>query len=179
MRAQGPERIETERLVIRRPLASDAGAIFARYAGDPEVTKFLGWSTHRSVDDTRAFLRFSDVEWKRWSVGPYLLESHDGTVVGSTGLSLETAQRASTGYVLAKDAWGQGYATEALQTMITVARSMNVRRVYALCYVDHQASSHVLEKCGFEREGILRKYAEFPNLTPGEPSDVCCYGLVL
>jgi ribosomal-protein-alanine N-acetyltransferase len=179
MRAAGPERLETERLVIRRPVAADAPVIFSRYASDPEVTKFLGWPTHRTVDDTRNFLQFSDVEWKRWLVGPYLLESRDGRVVGSTGLSLETATRASTGYVLARDAWGRGYATEALQTMIIVARSMDVRRLYAICYVDHPASAHVLDKCGFEREGVLKKYAEFPNLAPGEPSDVLCYSLIL
>jgi len=179
MQPRGPERIETTRLIVRRPVASDAATIFARYASDPEVTKFLGWPTHRSLDDTRGFLKFSDIEWKRWAVGPYLLEAHDGRLLGSTGLSLETASRASTGFVLAKDSWGMGYATEALQTMTIVARSMNVRRVYAICHVDHHTSAHVLEKCGFEREGILRAYAEFPNLAPGEPDDVCCYGLVL
>lgn len=179
MRAQGPDRIETSRMVVRRPHASDAAAIFARYASDPEVTRYLGWPTHRSIGDTTAFLKFAEIEWTRWQVGPYLLESADGTLLGSTGLSLETSQRASTGYVLARDAWGKGYATEALQTMVVVAASMKVRRLYALCHVDHRASSLVLEKCGFEREGILRKYAEFPNLRPGEPDDVCCYGLVL
>jgi RimJ/RimL family protein N-acetyltransferase len=167
VRPQGPERIETARLVVRRPYSSDAAAIFARYASDPAVTKYLGWPTHRSVDD------------KRWSVGPYLLESRDGALMGSTGLSLETPYRGSTGYVLAKDAWGRGYATEALQTMTILARSMGVRRLYAICHVDHEASWRVLEKCGFTREGILRKYAEFPNLAPGEPSDVCCYALVM
>ena len=108
MRPQAPERIETARLVIRRPNPPDAATIFARYASDPAVTKYLGWPVHRSVDDTRAFLQFSDIEWKRWSVGPYLLETRDGALIGSTGLSLETSYRASTGYVLAKDAWGRG-----------------------------------------------------------------------
>jgi len=179
VRLQAPERIETARLVIRRPNPPDAATIFARYASDPAVTRYLGWPVHRSVDDTRAFLQFSDIEWKRWSAGPYLLETRDGALIGSTGLSLETSYRASTGYVLAKDAWGRGYATEALQTMTILARSMGVRRLYAICHVDHEASWRVLEKCGFTREGILRKYAEFPNLVPGEPSDVCCYAVVM
>jgi RimJ/RimL family protein N-acetyltransferase len=37
----------------------------------------------------------------------------------------------------------------------------------------------VLEKCGFACEGTLRRYAEFPNLRPGEPLDVLCYSIVL
>ena len=178
MRPQGPERIDTERLVIRRPRASDAAAILARYASDPEVTRYLGWPTHATIDDTRAFLKFSEIEWKRWMVGPYLVESRDGRLVGSTGLSLETPYRASTGYVITRDEWGAGIATEALQTMVVVAQSMAVRRLYAICHVEHRASAHVLEKCGFRCEGVLRKYAEFPNLSPREPQDVLCYARV-
>ena len=173
-----PDRIDTERLILRRPRARDARAIFARYAADPEVTKDPSWPTHRSPVDTRVFLRFSDTEWSRWGVGPYVIESREGQLLGSTGLSFETRHRAVTGYVLARDAWGQGYATESLQTMIVLAQSLDVRRLYALCYAGHSASAHVLEKCGFVREGILRKYGEFPNMTPGEAYDVACYALV-
>ena len=149
MHAQGPERIETSRLVIRRPHTPDAAAIFARYASDPAVTKYLGWPVHRSVDDTRAFLQFSDVEWKRWFVGPYLLESRDGALIGSTGLSLETPYRASTGYVLARDAWGQGYATEAAQALIDFAfQQLRVKRLIATTEYDNAASIGVMRKLG-------------------------------
>ncbi len=176
----GPERIETARLVLRRPHPTDADAIFARYAGDPEVTRFLSWPTHRSLDDTLAFLEFSDAEWARWPAGPYLIESRaDGLLLGSTGLAFETAYRAATGYVLARDAWGMGYATEALGAMVALARGLGVRRLYALCHPDHAASWRVLEKCGFLREGVLRRYAEFPSLRPGQPEDSLCYAQVL
>ena len=55
---KAPVRIETARLLLVRPDASDAASIFERYASDPEVTRFLGWPRHQSVDDTKAFLRF-------------------------------------------------------------------------------------------------------------------------
>jgi RimJ/RimL family protein N-acetyltransferase len=177
---KAPERLATDRLVLRRPRAKDADAIFARYASDPEVTRFLGWRTHRSVADTKAFLGFSDAEWGRWPCGPYLLRArHDDTLLGSTGLAFETSYRAATGYVLAKDAWGKGYATEALQAVVGVARSVGVRRLYAICHTEHPASRRVLEKNGFLCEGTLRRYVEFPNLAPGEPCDVFCYAIVL
>jgi RimJ/RimL family protein N-acetyltransferase len=47
-------------------------------------------------------------------------------------------------------------------------------RLYALCHVDHQASWHVLEKCGFKREGVLPHHSVFPNLS-SEPLDVLSY----
>jgi RimJ/RimL family protein N-acetyltransferase len=91
----------------------------------------------------------------------------------------ETPHRAMTGYVFATDAWGLGYATEALAAMVDVARAAGVRRLYALVHADHRASARVLERCQFDREGTLRRYDEFPNLVPGEPQDVVCYATIL
>ena len=174
--AKAPARYETARLVLRRPEAADAEAIFTRYAGDPEVTKYLGWPRHRSLDDTREFLAFSDAEWARWPAGPYLIESRaTGALVGGTGLGFESATEASTGYVFARDAWGVGYATEALQAMVELSRRLGVRRLYALCHPEHRASWRVLVKAGFSREGTLSRHTAFPNLKPGVLADVLCY----
>ncbi len=180
MDLKAPQRIETNRLVLQPPRTTDLEAIFERYACDPEVTRFLIWPRHRSLADTQAFLSFSDGEWDRWPAGPYLVRSRaDGTLLGSTGLAFETPYRASTGYVLAKDAWGRGYATEALRAIVETACNVGVRRFYAICHTEHRASWHVLEKAGLLREGVLHRYTEFPNLTPGELYDVFCYALVL
>lgn len=169
---------ETSRLRLRRPRAEDAQAIFDRYSSDPRVTRFLGWPTHRTLSDTAGFLDFCDAEWARWSAGPLLIESRaDDTLLGSTGLGFETAAQASTGYVLACDAWGLGYATEALTAVRDWAAALGVERVYALCHPTHRASARVLEKCGFLCEGTLPGYAEFPNLAPGERGDVLCYAM--
>jgi ribosomal-protein-alanine N-acetyltransferase len=172
--------VETDRLVLRRPTLADVSAIYARYANDPEVTRFLAWPRHNTTDDTRVFIGFSDAEWQKWPAGPYLIEARDtGRLLGSTGLGFETAQRASTGYVLARDSWGHGYATEALHATVAIAAGVAVRRLFALCHPEHAVSRRVLEKCGFACEATLRQYAEFPNLRPGESSDVLCYSRIL
>jgi RimJ/RimL family protein N-acetyltransferase len=177
---KAPEELGTERLQLRRPKPADAEAILARYASDPEVTRFLSWPTHRTVSDTLAFVAYSEGEWQRWPGGPYLIFSkEDGRLLGGTGFAFETPFRASTGYVLAQDAWGRGYAREALRALVDLAPHLGLRRLYAVCYVEHAASARVLEACGFEREGVLRSCFEFPNLTPEEPLDVFCYAAVL
>jgi RimJ/RimL family protein N-acetyltransferase/enamine deaminase RidA (YjgF/YER057c/UK114 family) len=173
-----PELIETARLVLRRPRPNDADAIYARYAGDPAVTTFLAFPTHRSIDDARAFVQFSDAEWERWSAGPYVIRSRsDQRLIGGTGLSVETPYRAATGYVLARDSWGQGFATEALRAMVALADHLGLARVHAFCHPQHGASRRVLEKCGFVCEGTWRRYAEFPNRLPAGPADVLCYAI--
>src|SRR5277367_1551847 len=105
------ERFQTERLIIRRPLTADAEAIFRGYGGDLQVTRYVSWPRHKSLQDSRDFIRFSDEQWTRWSAGPLLIETaEDGRVVGGTGLAFESAEFATTGYVLSKSAWGCGYA---------------------------------------------------------------------
>jgi RimJ/RimL family protein N-acetyltransferase len=168
-------RIETERLLLRAPGPDDLRLIFDRYASDVEVTRYLSWPRHTSLDDTRAFLEFSNSEWSRWPTGPLLAFSlADGTLLGGTGLVFETPDRAATGYVLARDAWGKGYATEALRAMTELAAELGVRRLHAICHAQHRASWRVMEKCGFQREGILTRHTVFPNLSP-EPEDVLSY----
>jgi len=166
---------ETPRLRLRAPAADDARMIFERYASDPEVTRYLGWPRHNAVADTEAFVAFSQAEWARWPTGPLLVFARDGgRLLGATGLVMETPHSAATGYVFARDAWGQGYATESLAAMVTLAAELGMTRLHAQCHTEHRASVRVLEKCGFELEGVLRRHSIFPNLSP-EPLDVFSY----
>jgi ribosomal-protein-alanine N-acetyltransferase len=170
-----PDRIWTDRLILRRPIAADAPLVFAAYAADPAVTRYLSWPRHTNVAQTSAFIEFSDTEWDRWPAGPYIIEIHDGTLIGGTGFSFQTMERAQTGYVLGRSHWGKGYATEALHSLIPVAAALGIRQLHAYCHVMQSASCRVLEKCGFSREGVLRDYAEFPNDELGRLQDTICF----
>lgn len=174
---KGPARLETGRLELRKPRIGDAQAVFERYAGDPVVTRYMSWPTHRSIADTCAFLAWSDADWELWPAGSYLVFSREKKdwLLGGTGLSFRTPELAVTGYILAQDAWGRGYATEALQAMVELAARLGVKRLEAVCHVEHRASAHVLEKCGFACEGVAEAHSEFPNLSPGTRCDVLSY----
>lgn len=178
-----PHQLRTPRLLLRVPEDTDAEAIFARYASDEEVTRFVSWPRHRSLGDTRAFLSFSTEAWERWPCGPLLIcKNPGGALLGTTGIHFETPYRASTGFVLARDAWGQGYASEALEALVILAPRLGVRRLYALCHAQHEAAARVLEKGGFTLEGTLRQHQGYPNLglpqQQEQPSDVRCYARV-
>lgn len=166
----------TERLQLRPPRESDSTAIFHCYATDPDVTRYVGWPRHRDIDDTRAFVASALEEWQRWPAGPLLIESReDGRLLGATGLDFESGDMASTGYVLAKAAWGRGYAQEALSAVVAMADSLGVQYLYALCHADHAISARLLERCGFTQEALLRDRVSFPNLEEGTPQDVRRY----
>jgi ribosomal-protein-alanine N-acetyltransferase len=170
----------TERLILRAPRDDDAEAIFARYASDAEVTRMLGWPRHRTIDDTREFLAFAARQWDERAGFVYLVTAReDGRLLGSTGLALEDRHMAMTGYVLAKDAWGHGFATEALRAMVALARGApEIWRLYAYCHVANAASERVLGKGGFVREGTLRRHTVFPNFESPDPQDVAIWARI-
>ena len=160
-------KIASARLKYRRPVIGDAAAIFERYSSDPEVTKYLGWARHRSVADAEMFVRFSDNEWDTKPAGPLLIERIDtNALIGSAGLMWDGPATAATGYVLARDAWGQGFATEALGAMVSLGGALGVTRLSAQCHPDHDASQVVLRKNGFSLNARFVP-ANFPNLGDG------------
>lgn len=175
--SEAPRVIETQRLRLTVPGAADAREIFDRYASDPEVTKYLAWPRHRSLDDTHAFLAFSDAAWIAGPAGPYLIRRRgDGRLLGSTGVMCEPSGEATTGYVLARDAWGQGYATEALGAVVDLWAALRRDCLVAYCHSGHSASWRVLEKAGFTRDDKRKATAVvFPNLGTTEPQDVLRY----
>jgi ribosomal-protein-alanine N-acetyltransferase len=174
--AQAPESFETARLLLRRPHVGDALEIFARYASDPDVTRYLSWRTHQTLADTEAFVAFSDQQWAERHAGPYMVRSREThQLLGSTGLDVEDGGRATTGYVIARDAWDRGYATEALRAMIALAGDLGLSELSALCHAEHARSRRVLEKCGFVLDEAWSRPAAFPNLPAGESTQTVRY----
>ena len=71
MKHLGTKTIETERLILRKLRVEDAEAMFRNWASDPEVTKFLTWPPHASVDATRELLsewsdNYSKDDYYQW-----------------------------------------------------------------------------------------------------------------
>jgi RimJ/RimL family protein N-acetyltransferase len=171
-----PEHIETPRLLLRKPRPDDAEAVFSGWASDPLATRYLSWNTHASPADTVEFLRFSDDHWSRWPLGPLLIERREsGEIIGSSGLTFESSDRAELGYVLSRHAWGSGYATECVRAVLEVAQGMAPLGLFACVHPENTASMRVLEKCGFISSGIMPAYASFPNLHAERLCDVAAY----
>jgi len=174
---QSATRLETSRLVLRPPSIDDAEAIFVSYAQDPEVSRYTSWAPHRRLDDTRAFLRVCENGWERGSVFSWAITRRDdGRLIGMTDIRLD-GHRGEIGYVLARAAWGHGYATEAARAVADWGRARpDLHRVWAVCDLENKASVRVLEKVGMAREACLRAWATMPAFSA--PRDVWCYGSV-
>ncbi len=174
-----PEEFETENHYLRRSSVEDAVAIFAAYATDGTVTKYLAWRPHRDVSETAAFLDATAADWDRGKRYAVLAFHRDrpGDPLGMFD-ARPTGFAVTYGYVLRSSAWGHGTASEIMRWMVEHALSHPaIFRTEALCDVENPASARVLEKVGMSREGLLRRYLFHPNISD-EPRDCLVYSRV-
>jgi [ribosomal protein S5]-alanine N-acetyltransferase len=170
-----PERIETDRLILRWPTEADAGELFARCTSDVIVTKYLLWRVHPSVEETVAQIRKRRGDNHRFSW--LVLPKSGAPLLGSIGCNVDQ-HTVQFGYYFAQNAWGHGYATETARRMVEIwLGEPAIWRVQAFCDPENAASARVLEKAGLTYEGTLRKYALAPNIS-SVPCDVRLYAIV-
>lgn len=168
-----PSTFATLRLTARPPRASDAEAVFAAYANDPEVTRYLSWRAYTRVAPLTAFLKECVAHWEK-GTGSYawlLCLKGTDTPMGSIGVTFEPGRKAMFGYVLARKFWHRGLAAEALTFLVDWSLAQpEIFRAWAYCDADHPASIRVMEKAGLVREGVLHRWQVCPTLGP-EPRD--------
>jgi len=170
-----PETLTTERLLLRRAHPDDAQALFDAYASDPQATRYLSWRTHDTVAETTEFLENAATSWDGggefiWALVPLGRTAAMGAIGAAPG-----PHGMEIGYVLGRDWWGQGLATEALTRLMAWLRTQpGVYRIWAYCAVEHARSARVLQRGGMTYEATLRRWVELPNLAD-EPVDALVF----
>lgn len=157
----GTKIIETTRLTLRRLELSDAEMMFSNWTSDDNVTRFLRWNAHKTIDDTKKMIQqwinnYPDDSTYYWGI--YL---KDGEMIGSIGVNITSEYdfNGSLGYKLGSRWWNQGYASEAARAVIDyMFRNTDIERIDAFSSVENSASGKVMEKIGMQREGLLRHY---------------------
>lgn len=148
--------IETERLIIRPLMAGDDEGMF-RMDSDMEVHRYLGWRPVKTIEESRETIRFVQQQYADHGIGRWaMINKATSEFVGWTGFKHMTATvNKHTGFIdfgyrLARDSWGQGYATEgAIAALAYGLNTLQYKDVYAMTDVHNGASRHILEKIGF------------------------------
>ena len=152
--------IETPRLRLREFVAEDWPAVLA-YQTDPRYLRYYPWMG-RTEADVRAFVA-QFVGWQaeepriKFQLAVTLRD--DGRLIGNGGIRLAEAgaRAAETGYEIAPEHWGRGYATEAARAMVGFGfEVLGLRRVWGECVPENAASRRVMEKLGMRCAGRLR-----------------------
>ena len=160
MNKAGTQRIETERLILRRFTLKDAVYMHYNWASDPEVTKYLTWPAHTSLKVTRDLLE----EWvPRYADGGYfnwVIEYKEtGKPIGNISVVKlnENTEAADIGYCMGRAYWGKGLMPEALKAVVEYLFDVvGLNRIAACHDVNNPNSGKVMKKAGMRWEGILR-----------------------
>jgi [ribosomal protein S5]-alanine N-acetyltransferase len=165
----------TGRVCTVRPWrAGDVDALVV-HANDLEIARQLRdrFPHPYTRGDAVAFIRHAIDE----ATGNLAIEV-DGQAVGAIGYIPGTdIERfsAEIGYWIGRQYWGRGIATDALRTLTDhLFREHKLLRLYALPFADNTASMRVLEKAGYEREGLLRS----SSVKYGAPRDQWIYARI-
>lgn len=152
--------LNTPRLRLRRLTMRDAEDIF-RYSRDAEVARHVLWDPHRTLGDSRAYLRYMLRRYRNHEPASWGIEWREtGQIIGTIGFMWIQSDNnaAEVGYSLARSFWNHGVMTEALKAVIAHGfGSMNLNRIEAQHETTNPASGAVMRKCGMVREGTLRQ----------------------
>jgi len=173
-----PERFETDHLVARKPRVSDAPAVFAAYATDPEVTRYMVFAPYIELGPLETYLQGVVDDWGAERVYNYMLCLRGTDVpIGAIAIRIDRFT-AHFGYVLAKLHWRRGYMTEALTFLVEWALTQpEIYRATAICDAENPGSARVMEKAGMEYEGIRKRGHIAPTIGP-EPRDCRVYAKI-
>ena len=162
MKHLGTQVLETPRLLLRRFEVNDAQAMFENWASDPEVTRYLTWPPHETIEVTQGLLqdwveRYGAADYYHWAI---ILKENGDQPIGSIAVvdHDDGAEKATVGYCLGRKWWHRGYMTEALTAVIRyLLEDVEMNRVEAYHDPRNPYSGSVMKKCGMTYEGTLRQ----------------------
>lgn len=165
MRPAAAPVLETARLLLR-PFRADDVDVQAAILADREVMRHLGGEPLAREDAWRKLLNGAGL-WPLFGYGYWAVERRaDGAMIGQVGFadfkrdmtpSIEGLPE--VGWLFAREAFGQGYATEAAAAAIAWAdAALAAPEIVAIISADNRGSIRVAEKCGFaQREEAAYK----------------------
>ena len=178
MKHKGTKIIRTERLLLRPFRIGDAEVMFGNWANDPEVTKYLTWTPHGSVEATRALLTLWEEESKKENVYHWAIE-FEGELIGDISVEAvdDRCESGVIGYCTAKKCWGKGIMTEALGAVLKYCfEEVEFHRLSAMHSAENPAPGRVMEKCGLVYEGTQRD--GFKLFSTGKRTDIICRAIL-
>ncbi|XP_059630416.1 uncharacterized protein LOC132273475 [Cornus florida] len=147
---------------------------FMVWATDDQVSRFCSWETYTSKEAAVEHIVDTIIPHP-WYRAICLNDRAIGTISVTPNKGADIC-RAEIGYVLSSKFWGKGIATLAVKMVASTifVEWPHLERLEALVDVDNPGSQRVLEKAGFQREGVLRKYF----LHKGKPTDMVIFSLL-
>lgn len=171
-----PLTLETARLILR-PFTLDDCAMIQAILGDRNVSQTLMDMPHPfTAEDAEIWIKASLLGREMELLYSFAMTRKlDGLFMGCVDIELHPPQNeGDIAYWLAKEHWGQGYATEAAHCMVTFGfETLKLKRIYAQCLQTNTASARVMQKAGLRYESQVQQRSR----TSDQLVNVTMYGL--
>ena len=157
----GTQKLETDRLILRRYVNEDAAAMYKNWALDEEVTKFLMWQPHSSLEVSKDIIedwinQYSDERYYHWAI---ILKDNGDEPIGDIAVvqMKEDVSMVHIGYCIGKEWWHKGITSEALKAVMDFLFDVvGVNRIESRHDPRNPNSGKVMKKCSMKYEGTLR-----------------------
>ena len=155
--------LTTQRFVLK-PLTPADAEDFLTHLSDPAVVEFMDVDPHVEIAQTLDVIVWTasiraEGSGVRWAIR----EAQDGAFVGTAGfnsLVWERGCRGEVAYDVSRRFWGVRVMDEVLPAVLAFGfRTLGLRRIEAMVTAGNEPSCRLLERHGFEREGLLRDHA--------------------
>ena len=144
--------LETERLILRPFTLDDAEAMFYGWANDPEVTKYLTWPPHESVEITRLVVSQWVAQYEKPERLNFAIALKDsGELIGGIDVVGYLGGVSGTpvlGCAIGRKYWNCGYVTETCKCVLTLLFARGYDEVRIDAQVENIGSNRVIKKCG-------------------------------
>jgi len=147
--------LQTERLLLRPFTYEDAEDVFTCWESDPDVAKYMFWTSHNDIDKTKEWISFEIGQIEKDDWYRFALVLKETNVLIGTGLIYfeEEVDSWEIGYNLGKKYWGKGYTTEAMKQIISFAQEeLGITEIVGRYAKENPESGKVMEKLGFQFE---------------------------
>ena len=153
------EPIKGKKVTLREFELDDAEQLYENWGKDEEVSKYMLWKNYKSIEDDKDSINYYIECYKKDDPFKQYAIEYEGNVVGS--INIVTSKRHKTGeiaYCLSQKHWRKGIMSETIKVLVDYYfKNYELVRISAEAIEPNVASRKLLEKCGFELEGILRK----------------------
>lgn len=141
--------LETDRLILRPFELDDAESMFNNWASDDEVTKYLTWNTHKSIEETKEILAFWVNQYeKEERINFAIVYKENNELIGGIDVVGYLEGVPVIGYNLSRKYWNKGIMTEACKKVIELLFSLNHEKIIIEAMVENIGSNRVIQKCG-------------------------------
>lgn len=159
-----PDRIVTERLILRRFNRRDVGPLAdAVHDSLPALNEWLPWA-HPGYrkDDAAKYVRDSLEAWKAGRAYDYTIRPRSDSRRHLGNISIWPVSRLTRtgeiGYWIRTDDTAKGMGTEATEAVVKVGfEDLGYHKLVLRIAIGNRASERLAEKLGFSREGVLRE----------------------